>query len=77
MGLAGQEFLQKWEKYNKKINFGMYLEQHAYDSRNSDPTQTRIQLDTDSRTYFAYLKEMMLMIHKVRSDNNLEVLPQL
>lgn len=74
MGLPGQEFLRKWEDYMRKINSGQYLEQHALDPRNSDSVKTRIQLDTDSRECFEYLKELMLMCNKVRTENGLEVL---
>ncbi len=75
MALPGQEFLRKWEQYDNKINMGQYLEQHALDPRNSDPIQTRIQLDIDSRTYVEYLKELINMCNQVRNDNGLEVLP--
>jgi len=75
MGLPGQEFVRKWEDYYKKIYMGQYLEQHALDPRNSDPVKTRIQLDTDSREYVAYLKELISMCNQVRNDNSLELLP--
>ena len=76
MGLPGQEFLRKFEDYTKKIHMGQYLEQHALDPRNSDPIETRIQLDVDSRKYVEYLKELILMCNQVRNDNGLELLPK-
>lgn len=73
--MEGQEFLKTFEDYCRKINSGKYLEQHALDHRNSDPVQTRIQLDTDSRECIAYLKELILMCNQTRSDSGLEVIP--
>jgi hypothetical protein len=72
--LPGQEFMKKWEKYMSRINSGQYLEQHALDPRNSDSVQTRIQLDTDSRTYNEYLKELIKMTNMIRSENGLDAL---
>ena len=76
MTLPGQEFLSKWERYYKKIDMGQYLEQHALDPRNSDPVQTRIRLDTDSRELIEYLKELIYICNQVRIDHGLEVLPK-
>lgn len=74
MGLPGQEFLNKYEKYWRKIQSGQYLEQHALDPRNSDPIETRVRLDTDSREYIEYLKELMNMCNQVRMDSNLNAI---
>lgn len=76
MTLPGQEFLKKYEQYYQKIQSGKWLEQHALDARNSDPIQTRINLDTDSRICIEYLKELTSMCNRVRLDNGLEVLPK-
>ena len=74
MTLPGQEFLRRWEEYHKKCDFGKYLEQHFLDDRNRDPVKDKITLDVDSRTYHAYLSELIKLCNKVRTENGLEAL---
>ena len=64
MTLPGEDFLDQWKGYIRKIDHGQYLEQHALHPRNSDPVKTRIQLDIDSRECVEYPKELISMCNK-------------
>lgn len=72
--MKGDKFKELFEDYMRKVNGGKWLECHAYDPRNADPIQTRIQLDVDSRTVIEYLKELKLMCNNLRIKQGLEII---
>ena len=72
MFLRGDKFQSRFNDYWHKAQDGKYLENHYLDPRNSDPIQDRIELDTDSRTSIEYLKELINMCDKVRTENGLD-----
>ena len=66
------EWLNKFYGYVSKLAHAKYIHQHFHDSRNRDPVEDKIRLDTDSRNSIAYLKAMIDMINEVRHEGNLE-----